>query len=127
MDPAVEVLHVVVVEAPGSLEPVLRVGQLRLERPRACTKGCSASACWAGDPVAAMAVDLALVTSSKTSRSCAAYPFTVSTRLGMRSYRRLSSVSMLAQALLMSCRCDTNRFRDTMRDSASSTTTPMTM
>src|SRR5439155_16840742 len=82
---------------------------------------------WVGDSVAAMAADLARVTSSNTSRSWEAYPLTVSIRLGMRSYRRRSSVSMLAHELRISWRWLTKRFRDTIRARATSTTTPITM
>ncbi len=41
-------------------------------------------------PCAFWAAVRACVTASKVSRSCAAYPLTLSTRLGMRSQRRLS-------------------------------------
>ena len=41
-----------------------------------------------------MAWARAWVTFSKVSRSCVAYPFTVSTRFGTRSWRRFSWTSM---------------------------------
>jgi hypothetical protein len=41
----------------------------------------------------------AFVTFSSTCFSCAAYPFTVFTRFGMRSARRFSCTSICAQAL----------------------------
>jgi len=45
-----------------------------------------------------MAAPLSSVTFSSTPRSWARYPLTVSTRFGIRSWRRLSWVSMSAHA-----------------------------
>ena len=51
----------------------------------------------------------ALVAFSKTSLSCVAYPFTVSTRLGTRSWRRFSCTSICAHPARTCSRRDTSR------------------
>src|SRR5438270_12239402 len=60
----------------------------------------SAGATFVGSPVAPAftAAARALVTASNVPRSWAAYPLTVLTRLGMRSWRRFSSTSISDQA-----------------------------
>src|SRR5262245_33919844 len=66
---------------------------------------CAASA----GPCACCAATRAFVTASNVSRSCAAYPFTDSTRFGIRSQRRLSCTSTCAQALSTRLRAVTSR------------------
>ena len=58
-------------------------------------------------PDVAAAIDRVRATYSNTSFSWAAYPFTVSTRLGMRSYRRWSCTSICDHAFFVSLRART--------------------
>ena len=65
----------------------------------------------------------ASVTCSKTSRSCAAYPFTVSIRLGIRSYRRRSCTSIWDQPFSTRFRSVTSRLNVNTAQSTRTTTT----
>src|SRR5690606_19603898 len=61
------------------------------------------------------------------SCSCLAYPFTVSTKLGIRSYRRLSCTSIWAHASSIQLRSRTRELYCTIQKSATTTTTPSTI
>src|SRR5580704_7140832 len=74
-----------------------------------------------------MPTDRACATSSKTPRSWAAYPCTVDTRFGIRSYRRFSSVSMSDHAFWTALRWETNRLYEATTPSAMTTMMTRTM
>ena len=84
-------------------------------------------ACCAGVAPGEAAAARAAVTASKVPRSWAAYPLTVSTRLGTRSWRRVSSTSIWRQDSWTRLRCLTKRLYETTTAISSRTTTASTI